>query len=58
MTTCTIDYYLEPLEGGRAQAMADLVGADGRVEASWPVGSPAPAETVAAAVAAWNGGTR
>jgi hypothetical protein len=38
-------YYADPLPGGRAQAMADVVH-EGRVVLSWPVGSPAPRESV------------
>jgi len=47
-------YWAEPLPGGRAQMMADLV-VDSRIVQTWPVGSPAPLETVDRAVAEYNG---
>jgi len=40
-------YFIEPLPGRRGQLHVDLV-VDGRCEASWPVGSPAPLATIEA----------
>lgn len=48
-----LHYFAEALPGGRAQLRADLV-TDGRVESSWPVGSPAAAAEVEAAAVEAN----
>jgi hypothetical protein len=47
-----IRYYVEPLEGRRGQMHADLLDRDGTVVTSWRVGSPAPIESVRAALPA------
>lgn len=49
--------YAEALPGNRAQLRADVILA-GRVIDSYPVGSPAPAETVERAAAGWNRGRK
>lgn len=41
--------YLENLPGGRAQLYADLIGHDGEIEATYPIGSPAPRESILSA---------
>lgn len=43
-----LHYFVEALPGKRGQMHADLV-TDGKVEATWPVGSPAPLAVVEAA---------
>lgn len=50
-----IVYFTEPLPGGRAQMYADVLEADGTVHVTYPVGSPAPRETVEAACRYDNG---
>ncbi len=45
-----VRYFSEPLPGDRAQLYADLLGDDGKIEATYPVGSPAPRAPVAAMV--------
>lgn len=43
-------YWVEHMAGGRAQAWCDVVGPSEKVETTYRVGSPAPIETVTAAV--------
>ena len=50
-----IRYFVDPLPGNRGQMRADLLNADGGVEVTYPVGSPAPIESVRAACEANNG---
>lgn len=53
MTRDGVRYFLDPLPGDRAQMIADVV-IDGAVVLTYPVGSPAQADVVAAAADRFN----